>query len=167
MKSPRLLLLLSLSFASLSQLQAQVGNDNPTGVSGIFNGNITTGCSYDPYTGNATRKVTDIVVAGAVGSYGLTFSRISNSRNSFGRWFGMSGAWRHSYAWTVGDSDPPTQSSTTPPSSYFVRFPDGRDETFQSSASDPVYYRAAAGVRERFQPLNMTTMRAYLILADG
>ena len=141
-----------------------MGNDNPTGVSGIFNGNITTGCSYDPYTGNATRKVTDIVVAGAVGSYGLTLSRISNSRNAFYGWFGMPGGWHHSYEWTVGDSDQ-TQSSTTPPTSYPVRFPDGRYEIFHS-ASD-IYYRAAAGVRERFQPLNMTTMLAYLILADG
>src|SRR5712692_11563670 len=133
----RLLALLLL--LPLAPLCAQVGNDNPTGVAGIFNGNITTGCSYDPYTGNATRKVTDIAVAGAVGSYGLTFSRISNSRNSFGRWFGMSGAWRHSYEWTVGDSDQ-TQSSTTPPSSYRVTFPDGRYEIFQPP-SDPVYYR--------------------------
>src|SRR6266705_2973859 len=84
---------------------AQVGNNNPTGVSGVFNGNVTTGCSYDPYTGNAMRRVTDITVAGAVGSYGLSFSRISNSRSGFGNWFGMPGAWRHSYQWTVGDSD--------------------------------------------------------------
>ena len=142
---PGLLALLLL--LPLAPLSAQVGNDNPTGVAGIFNGNITTGCSYDPYTGNATRKVTDIIVAGAVGSYGLTFSRISNSRSGFGRWFGMSGVWHHSYEWTVGDSDPPTQSTTTPPTSYHVTFPDGRYEIFQPP-SDPVYYRAAAGVRE-------------------
>src|SRR5712692_3158796 len=113
----RLLALLLL--LPLAPLCAQVGNDNPAGVTGIFNGNINTGCSYDPYTGNATRKVTDIAVAGAVGSYGLTFSRISNSRSGF-YW------WQHSYAWTVGDSDPPTQSTTTPPTSYRVTFPDGR-----------------------------------------
>jgi hypothetical protein len=66
MKSPRHLLWFVLSFASLSQVNAEVGNNNPTGVSGTFNGNVTTGCSYDPYTGNAHRTITDIVVAGGV-----------------------------------------------------------------------------------------------------
>lgn len=43
MNSPRLfpLFLLLLLLASLAQLDAQVGNNNPTGVSGIFNGNVT------------------------------------------------------------------------------------------------------------------------------
>jgi hypothetical protein len=86
-----------LALALVSPLRSQVGNDNPSGPAGIFNGNITTGCSYDPYTGNAMRKVTDITVAGAVGSYGLSFSRISNSRQGFGSYFGMPGAWQHSY----------------------------------------------------------------------
>src|SRR5205823_1760924 len=71
-----------------------------------------------------------------------------------------------SYQWTVGDSNE-TTSSTTPPTSYDVQFPDGRYETFQYSSSDPIYFRAGAGVPERFQPLNMTTLLAYLILADG
>ena len=54
-----------------SDLSAQVGDNNPRGNSGIFNGQINTGCSYDPYTGNATRSITDIAVAGAVGEYPL------------------------------------------------------------------------------------------------
>ena len=159
------LVFLASVLALVSPLRGQVGNNNPTGPAGIFNGNITTGCSYDPYTANAMRTVTDITVAGAVGSYGLSFSRISNSRSGYGFWFGMPGAWRHSYQWTVGDSNE-TTSSITPPTSYDVGFPDGRSETFQYSSSD-IYFRAAAGVRERFQPLNMTTMLAYLILTDG
>ena len=53
-----------LVFLSLaSKLAAQVGNQNPGGVSGMFNGQVNTGCSYDPYTGNATRSITDIAVA--------------------------------------------------------------------------------------------------------
>jgi len=35
-----------------------VGNDNPTGVTGEHNGEITTAGSYDAYTGNAKRTVT-------------------------------------------------------------------------------------------------------------
>jgi RHS repeat-associated protein len=156
-----LALTLALALGLVSQLQAQVGNDNPTGPSGIFNGNITTGCSYDPYTGNAIRKITDITVAGAVGSYGLSFSRISNSRGAFDYRFGMPGAWRHSYRWEID------AGNTLPVRSYSVQFPDGRYENFQYSPTDPIYFRAGTGVRERFQPVNTSTMLAYLILADG
>ena len=63
-----------------SPLCAQVGNQNPAGASGIFNGQVTTGCSYDPYTGNATRSITDIAVSGAVGEYPLALVRTANSR---------------------------------------------------------------------------------------
>lgn len=59
--------------------QAEKGDDNPTGVAGIFNGNITTGCPYDAYTGNGHREVDDIVVPGSVGSYPLKWTRYWNS----------------------------------------------------------------------------------------
>jgi hypothetical protein len=75
--------------------------DNPTGVTGVFNGNITTGGSYDPYTRNARREVTDIVVPGSVGAYPLKFTRTYNSRD--GEIIGMSSlgrGWRYSYGWT-------------------------------------------------------------------
>src|SRR5207253_781527 len=81
-------------------LRAQVGNDNPTGPAGNFNGTVTTGGSYDPYTGNATRTITDIVLAGAVGDYGLSFSRTSNSRSLVSQ-FGAGGGWQHPFTWSI------------------------------------------------------------------
>ena len=70
------IVLILLAFALCRpNLEAQVGNNNPGGVSGIFNGQVTTGCAYDPFTGNASRSVTDIVVAGAVGEYPLALVR--------------------------------------------------------------------------------------------
>ena len=75
-------------------LCAQVGDNNPSGVSGIFNGQVDTGCSYDPYTGNATRSITDIAVAGAIGDYPLALVRTSNSRApSTTEVFGWAGGW--------------------------------------------------------------------------
>ena len=50
---------------------AQAGNNNPTGVTGEFNGSITTAGHYDPFTGNAKRVIDDIVVPGSVGAYPL------------------------------------------------------------------------------------------------
>src|SRR4051794_6782538 len=93
-----LALSLLAAFAAVSSLRAQVGNNNPTGPAGSFNGNVTTGCSYDVFTGNATRVVTDLVVPGAVGSYPLAFGRTANSRGDllFGD-FGDAGGWQHSY----------------------------------------------------------------------
>jgi len=58
----------------------QVGNDNPTGVTGEYNGSITTAVGYDPYTGNGKRFVNDISVSAGVG-YPLKWTRILNTRN--------------------------------------------------------------------------------------
>ncbi len=164
------------SFLAVSPLRAQVGNDNRTGPSGIFNGEITTAGSYDPYTGNATRTITDIVVAGVVGTQPLAFARIYNSRNQLSNHFGVAGQWSHNYNWYLDGSDPvlisrnnvnhPPTNRTPSPTSYSLYFPDGRHETFVSSSFD-TYYRASAGTRERFKPLDLTTNLAYLILADG
>jgi RHS repeat-associated protein len=146
-------------------LRAQVGNDNPTGPSGVFNGNVTTACSYDPYTGNAKRSVTDIVVAGSVGSYPLAFTRTANSRfQSEDQYqFGPGGTWRHNFNWRL--SSYPTLG-TDYPQWYWVAFPDGRIESLVSSSSDTLF-RAASGTADRFQPLDLGTMLAYLILPDG
>ncbi|HEX4630426.1 MAG TPA: hypothetical protein VH188_05630, partial [Chthoniobacterales bacterium] len=145
-------------------IDAQIGNDNPTGPAGIFNGNITTGCSYDPYTGNARRAVTDLVVPGSVGAYPLAFSRVANSRGYevFSDYqFGEGGWWRHSYSWYLDISFGLGQ-----PTQYNVAFPDGRLIIFTPSADDSCF-RATPGVRERFKPLDLNTNLAYLLLPDG
>jgi YD repeat-containing protein len=153
---------------SAATLPAQVGNDNPTGPAGAFNGNITTAGSYDPMTGNATRSITDLAVAGTVGSYPLAFSRVANSRfqqaGDFG--FGQAGGWRHSYAWEIDGSEESSSSPSFSPTVYPVSFPDGRVVFFTASSSNP-YFRGPPGVRERFQPLNPSTLLAYLVLPDG
>lgn len=168
MKTSRLLVRPSfiacfLLFLFLSpKLWAQVGGNNPTGVSGMFNGNVTTGCSYDPYTANATRTVTDMVVAGAVGDYGLSYARTWNSRIP-GDWLNP-GGWQHPYKWRLEADDNLAQ-----PQSYTVSFPDGRVESFTPSGAD-IYFRAAPGVRERliqWTSTNGTTGYAYLVLPDG
>src|SRR5437870_3374006 len=66
-------------------LFAGAGNNNPTGNSGEFNGDVLTGCHYDPYTANSTRSITDLFVAGGVGQYPLAFTRTANSRYSVGQ----------------------------------------------------------------------------------
>ena len=149
-----------------------MGDNNPTGVSGIFNGQAG-GCGYDPYTGNATRAITDISVAGAVGDYPLALVRTANSRTpSTTEVFSYAGGWNHNYNWIMEDS-PPRNNSNLPPSKYTVDFPDGRVETFQSATWDPGYYRVklgtgSAGVRERVAPITPpNNMYAFLILPDG
>src|SRR5215831_13946556 len=136
MKHLPLPFILALFFASFCPLHAQVGINNPTGASGIFNGQINTGCSYDPYTGNATRSITDIAVAGAVGEYPLALVRTANSRApSTTELFGWAGGWNHNYNWRMADS---TRSGVQNfvPTSYTVDFPDGRVETFKSVTWD-------------------------------
>src|SRR5580765_2749965 len=170
-----LFLLMSISLAR--PLYSQVGDNNVTGPSGIFNGQAG-GCGYDPYTGNATRSITDIAVAGAVGEYPLALVRTANSRTpSLTGVFGWQGGWNHNYNWTMDDS-PRGNAQNFQPVRYTVNFPDGRVETFRAVTWDPGYYRvrpgvdtpaqsSSTGVRERFLSLNTSTMLAYLILPDG
>jgi RHS repeat-associated protein len=142
--------------------QAQVGNDNPSGPAGMFNGNITTACSYDPYTGNARRAITDMVVAGAVGNYGLSFTRTSNSRN-VGSQFGAGGGWRHPFDWSIDDVEDLPAGQPIP---YTVNFPDGRTVNFSSARQQNGAWGAATpGVRERLKPWDGTF--CYVVLPDG
>jgi RHS repeat-associated protein len=77
-----------------------VGYEGPVGVTGIFNGNITTACSYDPLSHNAKRTVTDIVVPGSVGKYPLKMTRYYNSRLQNGA-EGLGIGWTHEYSWIL------------------------------------------------------------------
>jgi len=174
-------LLLLFLFLFAASLHAQVGNDNPAGVSGIFNGQAG-GCGYDPYTANATRSITDISVAGAVGEYPLALVRTANSRTpSTTEVFAWASGWNHNYNWILEDS-PTGNTQNFHPTRYTVDFPDGRVETFQAVTWDSVYrvrpgadtpaQSTSKGVRERFVPLDTnpnhnTYMYAYLILPDG
>src|SRR6186713_1733629 len=80
-------------------------NSNPTGNAGRFNALSTTGCSYDPYTMNATRTIPDLTVAGAVGAYPLQWSRTMNSRGIGSYDLGAGGGWTHSYYWYLAPSE--------------------------------------------------------------
>ena len=92
--------LLSPTQRALSQ-----GNnyEGPVGVTGIFNGNVTTGCSYDPLTHSAHREVTDIVVPGSIGKYPLKMTRYYNSRSQYYALnaIGLSPGWSHEYSWLL------------------------------------------------------------------
>src|SRR5437868_1679111 len=101
---------LSLLF-QVGLLAVEQGDDNPTGVAGIYNGSITSGGLYDPYTGNAMRHVDDLVVPGTIGAYPLKWTRFFNSHVTFGD-SSIGARWRFSYA------DYGTNS-----------FPDGREIT--------------------------------------
>jgi RHS repeat-associated protein len=92
--------ILAALLAFAKQAEGEVGNDNPTGSTGEYNGSITTAGSYDPYTGNAKRFVTDLTVTGSVGAYPLQWTRVVNSRNGQANApLGQGGVWNHSYQW--------------------------------------------------------------------
>jgi RHS repeat-associated protein len=116
---PYLTFFLSTCFLLPQTSRGEVGNDNPTGVTGEYNGSITTAGSYDPYTGNAKRFVDDLTVPGALGAYPLKWTRVLNTRNS---------GWLNSYNWglwlRVPDNlyhDPPYEGPDG-----MISYPDGR-----------------------------------------
>jgi RHS repeat-associated protein len=78
--------------------------EGPIGVTGIFNGNVTTAGSYDPAGHSAHRTVEDIPpVPGSLGKYPLKLTRYYNSRQQYygiGA-IGLSPGWSHEYAWLL------------------------------------------------------------------
>jgi hypothetical protein len=81
---------------------AQLGNNNPNGPAGDYNGSITTAGYMDPFSGNAKRVIDDIVVPGSLGAYPLKWTRYLNTRGIGTGAFGQGGAWNSSYSWALG-----------------------------------------------------------------
>jgi len=77
--------------------------EGPVSVAGIFNGNVTTGCSYDPLTHSAHRAIDDIVVPGSIGKYPLKMTRYYNSRAQYYALtaIGLGPGWAHEYSWLM------------------------------------------------------------------
>src|SRR5947208_17164469 len=63
----------------VAQTPAATPDENPEGNTGALKAQVTTGASYDAHSGNATRIVSDLHVPGALGVYGLDFTRYWNS----------------------------------------------------------------------------------------
>jgi hypothetical protein len=97
---PAMLAVLFLAFALAPRALAQeVDMHNPIGITGVFNGNVTTGCSYDPLSHSAHREVTDMVVPGSIGKYPLKVTRYYNSRHIVAG--SMGPGWSFEYSWAV------------------------------------------------------------------
>ena len=98
--------LFTVTIAALpARVCAQNGNtyEGPVGVTGIFNGNVTTGCSYDPLTHSEHREVTDMIVPGSIGKYPLKMTRYYNSRAQYYALnaIGLSPGWASEYSWLL------------------------------------------------------------------
>jgi RHS repeat-associated protein len=148
--------------------QAATGNDNPTGVTGDYNGNITTGGSYDPYTGNAKRFVTDLTVTGSVGSYPLKWTRVLNTRNGFASaQLGQGGTWRHSYQWGLWIRPLTAETGNNNYDGPWgaVSYPDGR--TMELRCETPYEYSQASGFEPMDRLVHTGNGNFDLIMQDG
>ncbi|HKP03956.1 MAG TPA: RHS repeat-associated core domain-containing protein [Chthoniobacterales bacterium] len=149
-----LALMLSVFVVSQNVLTAE---DNPSGNAGALKGQIETGGSYDAHSGNATRVVNDLHVPGALGEYGLDFTRYWNSThndydNDDADWpldFGMSG-WSHSWKWTAvegqeGGVPIPGTDHETPvrKTSITITFPDGHTSKYQVIRCEPASWNCS------------------------
>jgi RHS repeat-associated protein len=139
-----LALLLCLFLPRLSRGVSPTGNDNATGVTGEYNGSITTAGSYDPYTGNAKRFIDDLTVTGSVGEYPLKWTRILNTRGGTGP-FGNGGGWKHSYQWGLyiqQNLGLCGQTCVCDGPDGIVHYPDGRDMNLRWEENPPRYEQA-------------------------
>ncbi len=119
-------------------LRAGLGNDNPNGPAGDYNGSITTAGYYDPFSGNAKRAIDDITVPGSVGAYPLKWTRYLNTRGTVASFFGQGGGWTHSYNWGLGIWAPPPPPIEPGPEGR-IGYPDGR--TVDLGLAGGGYYR--------------------------
>ena len=117
------------------------GENNPTGVTGIYNGNVTTAGNYDPLTHNDLRIVDDITVPGSIGAYPLKWTRYFNSRDG-------NGNWNYSYNYYL---DPTTGQRCAYPDGRFLDFgascpPTGLEEGIGSWTGPDGHNYAAIGL---------------------
>jgi hypothetical protein len=133
------LILVTIACIALGrQAFGQAGNDNPGGVTSDFHGSITTAGYYDPYTGNAKREITDIVVAGSIGAYPLQYTRTLNTRGP--------GGWSNNYGWSLTMFDPYFNPGTCGPDIEYceslgrVTYPNG-GSSFELLEEPPPVYR--------------------------
>ena len=134
--------------------------DNPTGPAGDYNGEVTTAGSYDAYTQNAKRSITDLTVPGSNGTYPLAFTRTYNSAGfattTDAKCFGDGGNWRHSYLWLCT----PTEASGVNATAFEVFYPDGATVVFRPNrATTPAgenadYWRGPVGTQDRLEVAN-------------
>jgi YD repeat-containing protein len=136
-----------------AQAQATVPDDNPTANTGALKAQIETGGSYDAHSGNATRIIPDLHFPGALGVYGLDFTRYWNSlRNDRDPGeqhlhpepipdqptdFGSPG-WSHSWSWKADYEDyvEITGEDTGNQTEWYtmmltITFPDGHASKFK------------------------------------
>ena len=123
--------------------QAQVDDHNPVGVTGIFEGAITTGCAYNLLSHSATRAINDIVVPGSIGKYPLKVTRYYTSRR-FGA-NGLGPGWSFEYSWSFNGSK--------------LTYPNGN--VIDSLCQAPV------GVSDRWESCDAVTGVCGFRLADG
>ena len=99
--------LVVLAFAAQPLFAQGTNYEGPVGVTGIFNGNVSTACSYDPLTHSAHRAIDDIIVPGSIGKYPLKMTRYYNSRQQYyatAGAIGLSPGWAHEYSWLLWTS---------------------------------------------------------------
>jgi len=121
-----------------------IGNDNPTGITGEYNGSTTTAGSYDPYTGNAKRFIDDLTVTGSIGEYPLKWTRTLNTRGGTGK-FGNGGGWTHNYQWGLMVQQIPGQCGNgciCDGPDGVVTYPDGRRMNLRWEDGDHAYVQA-------------------------
>jgi RHS repeat-associated protein len=150
--------------------------EGPVGVTGIFNGNVTTGCSYDPLSHSTHRAIDDIVVPGSIGKYPLKLTRYYNSRQQYyaapGA-IGLSPGWSHEYSWLLWGAGTKVVSPRGNVLDYHFCYPEGVSECWDDGPgphSNGGTWRLADGgkvvfsgghVTDIYDPYGLRTRIAY------
>lgn len=113
------------------------GNDSDDGVARVSG-------LVDHYTGNLAFSTRDLVVSGAVGSHGLSWSRHTTSRTPHAESrFGLGHNWAHSWQWEMMDAGRDGEGRPV----LLVHEPQGWEHRFTETA--PGQWTPPPSVRDR------------------
>lgn len=120
--------------------------DGDTSTPNSQNNATSGGNPFNAYSGNVTRRITDLEINNSPGAYPLTWMRTHNTRSgqNAATIFGSGGNWKHNHQWLVVDSrDYGSNPSIT------IWMPDGGRFIFIRQSSDPTVWLPAANVGMR------------------
>jgi hypothetical protein len=179
--------------------QSTSGSDapaDPSGNAGALKPRVETAGGYNPHNGNSSHSSTDVDVSGAVGIYGLDFTRHWNSTDESFKppFYGesgpfASGGWTHSWSWTAsydsetmycdGETTACYGLYTTVIHSITVNYPDGRTAkfsfyvnnlTYSGDLWNPPFPEALGGhafVDDHLRGMDPDANQFWLYLVDG
>ncbi|HEX5154387.1 MAG TPA: RHS repeat-associated core domain-containing protein [Parafilimonas sp.] len=115
------------------------------------------GYTFNPYTGNVHRAITDLEVWGSTGDEPLAWKRYSNSRSGhYTSAYGNAHNWNSSYQFSMGNAD----SNIYKQAQVLIHYPEGGENIYTQDSVNKKLWLSPAGVGKKlFQNKDTFTLQ--------